>query len=102
AKAGEIIVSVVAGDGCARSYAAHSLLVNPEPGQSLRYGWRLARWSPATETWRTYLRGHDGFVGAERTAEWRAEITGNAGWYRVELTAGRGKAVTSERFQVSC
>jgi hypothetical protein len=101
AKTGEITVSVVADDGCARSYESRSLLVNPDPGEGMRYGWRLARWSPATKTWRTYLRGHDGFTGAERTAEWRAQITGNPGWYRVELTAG-GKAVTSERFQVSC
>lgn len=102
AQAGTVTVDVEGRGGCTGSYVARSLLVNPAPGTGLRYRWRLARWSPTTGTWRTYLRGYDGFTGADRTVEWRPEIAANPGTYRVELTAARAATVTSERFQVSC
>ncbi|MDP4502726.1 hypothetical protein [Nonomuraea turcica] len=104
AQAGKVTVSVLAdgGTGCAKSYVARSVLLNPDPAEGVTYGWRLARWSPATKTWRTYLVDHDGFVGAARTVEWRPQITRNPGWYRVELAVEGAKTVTSDRFQVSC
>ncbi|MFG1706423.1 hypothetical protein ACFLIM_24815 [Nonomuraea sp. M3C6] len=103
AKAGKITVSVLTGGtaSCAKSYVARSV-VNAEPGQSVSYGWRLARWSPATKTWRTYLVDYDGFAGATETVEWRPQVSGNAGWYRVELSIEDTKVVKSDRFQVSC
>ncbi|TMR17077.1 hypothetical protein ETD86_23785 [Nonomuraea turkmeniaca] len=104
AQAGKVTVSVLAdgGAGCAKSYVARSVVLNPDPAQGMAYGWRLSRWSSATKSWRTYLVDHDGFAGAARTVEWRPQITGNPGWYRVELTAEDAKTVKSDRFQVSC
>ncbi|TMR94826.1 hypothetical protein [Nonomuraea basaltis] len=104
ARAGQVTVSVLAdgGPGCAKSYVARSVLVNPDPAQGVHYGWRLARWSPATKAWRTYVVHHDGFAGATKTVEWRPQISGNPGWYRVEVTAEGAKTIKSDRFQVSC
>ncbi|TDD24347.1 hypothetical protein [Nonomuraea diastatica] len=104
ARAGEVTISGVpdGGAGCAGSYVARSVVVNPDPDQAVSYGWRLTRWSPASRTWRTYLVDHDGFAAAESTVEWRPHVSGNTGWYRVELAVEGVKTVRSERFQVSC
>lgn len=90
------------GTGCARSYVARTYLANPDPEGTVFYRWKLTRWSPATRTWRTYLSDHDGFAAAGRAVEWRAELSGSPGWYRVELTTGGGETVKSRRFRVSC
>jgi hypothetical protein len=104
AQAGKVTVSVVAdgGAGCVKSYVARSLVVNPDPTHGVAYGWRLARWSPATKSWRTYLVDYDGFASAAQAVEWRPRITRNPGWYRVELTVEGAKSITSDRFQASC
>ncbi|MEW9551275.1 hypothetical protein [Nonomuraea sp. NPDC050783] len=103
-QAGEVSVAALADGaaGCAKSYVARSLLAEPAPGQGVLYRWRLSRWSPATGTWRTYLSEHGGFAAARRAVEWRPRITGNPGWYRVEVSADGAGTVTSPRFQVSC
>ncbi|NRQ36789.1 hypothetical protein HII36_33870 [Nonomuraea sp. NN258] len=100
--AGELTVNAVTGaadTGCTRTYLARTLLLNPA-GEGVMYGWRLARWSAATQTWRTYLVDHAGFSGAEDAAEW--EVSASPGWYRVELSVKGGKTIKSDRFQVSC
>jgi hypothetical protein len=104
AEPGKVTVSVLADGvpGCATTYVARGLIVNPEPGRTVLYGWRLARWSPASKTWRTYLADHSGFAGGSMDVEWQAQVSGNPGWYRVELTTRNARTVTSERFQVSC
>ncbi|MFI7129577.1 hypothetical protein ACIBQ1_28030 [Nonomuraea sp. NPDC050153] len=101
AQPGEVTLAGLAGV-CSGPFVARSVLVSPEPGQSVHYGWKLARWSPSAKTWRTYLVDYDGFMGAAETVEWRPEISGDPGWYRVELSAKGVKTVTSDRFQVSC
>ncbi|MEV4288531.1 hypothetical protein AB0K40_23735 [Nonomuraea bangladeshensis] len=102
ARAGAVAVTAAGADGCATSYVARSLLAEAAPGQGVIYRWRLSRWSPATRTWRTFLAEHGGFAGSEREIEWRPRISGNPGWYRVEVLAEGAGAVRSERFQVSC
>ncbi|WP_157549104.1 hypothetical protein [Nonomuraea candida] len=104
ARSGVITMSVVPepGPGCARSYPARSLVVNPGPGRTVSYHWRLARWSPATRQWRAYLVDHGGFAAPERAVEWRPRITANPGWYRIELVVKGAATVRSDRFQVSC
>ncbi|MEV0615235.1 hypothetical protein AB0I81_18070 [Nonomuraea sp. NPDC050404] len=103
ARTGEITMSVLTGGaGCAKSYAARSLVVNPDPDQPLSYDWKLARWSPAAKAWRPYLSDSAGFAAPEQTVEWRPHISGNPGWYRVELTVEGAKTIRSDRFQVSC
>ncbi|MCK2212492.1 hypothetical protein MF672_001560 [Actinomadura sp. ATCC 31491] len=104
ARAGAVAVAAVADGaaGCAKSYVARSVLAEAAPGQGVLYRWRLARWSPATKTWRTYLSEHSGFASAERQVEWRPRISGNPGWYRVEVIAEGAATVASDRFQVSC
>ncbi|WP_344878019.1 hypothetical protein [Nonomuraea antimicrobica] len=99
ATAGRLTLSVMTGGGpgCAKTYAARTLITDPG-----FYRWRLVRWSPADKSWRTYLSDHDGFGTGGRAAEWRPRISGNPGWYRVELTADGGRTVRSDRFQVSC
>lgn len=101
ARPGEVTLGGPAGT-CSGPLVARSVLLSPEPGRSVHYGWKLARWSPATKSWRTYLVDYDGFVGAEQTVEWRPEISGDPGWYRVELSAKGVRTVTSDRFRVSC
>jgi hypothetical protein len=104
AKAGEVIVSILAGGeaGCAKSYVARSVVTAQSPARTVSYGWRLARWSAATKTWRTYIVNYDGFAGGSETVEWRPRVSGNPGWYRVELRVGDAKVIKSDRFQVSC
>ncbi|WP_188191845.1 hypothetical protein [Nonomuraea sp. SYSU D8015] len=102
AEAGRIAVSALAGSGCATSYVARTVVVNTDPAQGVHYSWRLARWSPADNSWRTYLVKHEGFAGATRTVEWRPVISRNPGWYRVELAVGGTGTVKSDRLQVSC
>jgi hypothetical protein len=104
AKAGKVTVSELAdgAPGCAKTYAARSLVDNPKPGQTVLYGWKLSRWSASAKSWRTYLVDYSGFAGDGRNVEWRPEIVANPGWYRVELAVEGTKTVTSERFQVSC
>lgn len=104
ATAGRVTVSLLTGGdaGCATSYVARGLVVDPDADQAVHYRWRLVRWSPATKTWRTYLSDHDGFAAAEQAVEWRPQISGNPGWYRVELSVESAKSVKSARFQVSC
>ncbi|MFI9592501.1 hypothetical protein [Nonomuraea sp. NPDC052265] len=103
-RAGEIALSALTDGtpGCGKTFLARGLLVNPRPGATVLYRWRLARWSPAARTWRTYLADHSGFAGGSRSVEWQPQISGNPGWYRVELIARPGGTVMSERFQVSC
>ncbi|MFG1945268.1 hypothetical protein [Nonomuraea sp. NPDC048826] len=88
--------------GCLKTYVARTVLVNPEAGKTLSYSWKLARWSPSAKTWRTYLVDYSGFAGARDTAEWEATVSGNPGWYRVELAAEGAETIKSDRFQVSC
>ncbi|MEU6711573.1 hypothetical protein ABZ897_08830 [Nonomuraea sp. NPDC046802] len=104
AKAGTLALAALAGGdtACARTYVARTVVVNPDPAEPVQYGWKLARWSPATKTWRTYLVAYDGFAGATRNVEWQPEPAGNPGWYRVELSVKGAKTVKSERFQVRC
>ncbi|GAA2848632.1 hypothetical protein [Nonomuraea rubra] len=104
ATAGKVTVSVLTdgGPGCAKSYVARSLVVNPGPDAAVSYRWRLARWSPSAREWRTYLADHDGFAAPERTVEWRPRVSGNPGWYRVELTVEGADPIASDRFQASC
>ncbi|MFI7706469.1 hypothetical protein [Nonomuraea sp. NPDC049480] len=99
---GEISLSALTGAGCAKSYVARSVVVNRDSAQGVQYRWRLARWSPAAKAWRTYVTEYDGFAGAARTVEWRPQISGNPGWYRVEVAAEGAETVKSDRFQVSC
>ena len=102
--AGEVTVNTMADGqtGCVKSYVARSLLINPDPDRGVSYRWRLTRWSPATKTWRTYLSDHDGTAAAEQTVQWRIRVTGNPGWYRVELKIQGAEPIKSDRFQVSC
>lgn len=101
--AGTVTVSALpAGPGCLKPYVARTLLVNPDPGKTVSYSWKLARWSPSAKTWRTYFVDYSGFAGARGTAEWEATVSGNPGWYRVELAVEGAKTVKSDRFQVSC
>ncbi|MEU8245950.1 hypothetical protein [Nonomuraea sp. NPDC048916] len=103
AGAGRISVGPQATEaGCAKTYAARSVVVNPVSGQTVLYSWKLARWSPGTNTWDTYLVDYSGFAGARKAVAWQPRITGNPGWYRVELTVEGAKTVKSQRFQVSC
>ncbi|MFB4276972.1 MULTISPECIES: hypothetical protein [unclassified Nonomuraea] len=104
AQAGKVTVNALVDGaaGCARSYVARSLLISPDPDATVLYHWRLARWSSAGKTWRTYVVDYDGFAGAQRAVEWRPQISGNPGWYRIELSAEGAKTVKSDRFQVSC
>ncbi|GAA4912171.1 hypothetical protein HD597_012258 [Nonomuraea thailandensis] len=104
ATAGKVTVSVLTdgGAGCAKSYVARSLVANPDPAAPVSYHWRLARWSPSAKAWRTYLADHDGFAAPERTVEWRPQVSGNPGWYRVELTIEGAEPIRSDRFQASC
>ncbi|NUR84871.1 MAG: hypothetical protein HOY71_12370 [Nonomuraea sp.] len=100
---GEVAISTLPGKaGCGKTYVAHGLVVNPKPGSTALYGWRLARWSPGAHTWRTYQVDYGGFSGPERTVDWESHISGNPGWYRFELHVDGAKTVKSDRFQVSC
>ncbi|GAA0915261.1 hypothetical protein [Nonomuraea longicatena] len=86
---------------CDPAYLARSVL-DPKPGSTLLYRWRLARWNPAERRWASYLTEHAGFGGVRRTVEWDARIPGNPGWYRVELTVKGGETIRSARFRASC
>lgn len=101
--AGTVTVSALPAEpGCVETFVARTLLVNPDPGRTLSYSWRLARWSPKTKTWRSYLVDYAGFSGARRTAAWEATISANPGWYRVELAPEGAETIRSDRFRVSC
>ncbi|MGN9838782.1 hypothetical protein ACTMTI_11735 [Nonomuraea sp. H19] len=100
ARPGTITVTEQPGPECVKTYVARTVVTSP--AQSVRYAWKLTRWSPVTKSWRTYLVDYDGFAGAPETVEWRARISGNPGWYRVELAVNGAETVTSDRFQVSC
>ncbi|TYB67726.1 hypothetical protein FXF51_13170 [Nonomuraea sp. PA05] len=104
ATAGKVTVAVLTdgGPGCTKSYVARSRVVSPDPSGAAFYSWRLLRWSPSAKVWRTYLAEHDGFAAPERTVEWRPQVTGNPGWYRVELEVEGAETVRSDRFQASC
>ncbi|MEO3873944.1 hypothetical protein ABGB18_34465 [Nonomuraea sp. B12E4] len=102
-KAGEVTLSLLAaGENCAKSYVARSRPTPSEPAEPVTYGWRLTRWSQATKTWRTYLADYDGFARGADSVEWRLHVSGDPGWYRVELSVAGAEPVKSERFQVSC
>lgn len=102
-RAGTIAVSALPdGAACVTTFAARAVVDNPDPGRTLSYRWRLARWNAATGTWRTYLVHHAGFTGASRDVEWDPAVSGNPGWYRVELRAAGARTVRSERLQVRC
>ncbi|RCG27363.1 hypothetical protein DQ384_27090 [Sphaerisporangium album] len=98
------------GDDCRSVYHAQSVIDPGPAGDPVVYDWRLARWSPSTRTWKTYLfSGPAGFMGARRTVEWYPHVVGNPGWYRVELSVRDGvedgaalARVVSERFRVGC
>lgn len=92
----------VAEAGCARTYEAAGVAVNRVPGRTAFYTWRLTRWIPRTNTWRTYLVEHGGFAAAEQTVTWHPRLTGSTGWYRVELAVEGAGTVKSRRFQVTC
>ncbi|MGW4793761.1 hypothetical protein ACWEPC_15305 [Nonomuraea sp. NPDC004297] len=104
ATAGEVTVGIRAdaAAGCLRTYVARSLVLNPRPAEAVSLRWKLARWSPTTKGWRTYLAGHDSFAAARRAVEWRPHISANPGWYRVELAVEGAGTLRSGRFQVSC
>ncbi|MBG0815633.1 hypothetical protein [Planomonospora sp. ID82291] len=93
---------IPSGGRCDRTYRARGAVGNPDPQDTVSYGWRLERWSPATRTWRTYLTEGAGFTGASRTAEWEPRIVGNPGLYRVRLSIDGGATLRSEKFMVSC
>lgn len=97
-----VVGSPVADQSCAVTYETRGVVVNPDPAKTAFYHWRLARWSPSSKTWQTYLSHYDGFAGERRSVEWRTEITRNPGLYRVELDVRGAKTVKSPRFQVSC
>ncbi|MBB5962348.1 hypothetical protein [Planomonospora venezuelensis] len=102
-KSGVITVSAVASaQSCEKPYRAQSVVDNADPEDTVSYGWRLERWSPAAKKWRTYLTSDSGFTGASRTVEWRPRIVNNPGWYRVKLSVSGGDVLNSEKFQVSC
>jgi len=101
--AGRIQVSAMAtGPGCLKTFATHGLIVNPAPERTVSYHWRLTRWNPGTNTWRTYLVHYSGFAGGQESVTWDPAISANPGWYRVELKAEGATTVRSDRFQVSC
>ncbi|MET8001777.1 hypothetical protein [Nonomuraea glycinis] len=103
AKAGRIAIGTqTTGPNCLKTFLARSLIVNPAPKETVSYNWRLARWNPGTNTWKTYLVDYSGFAGDEHSAEWAYTISANPGWYRVELKAEGRRTVKSDRFQVSC
>ncbi|SEN63688.1 hypothetical protein [Nonomuraea pusilla] len=101
---GTIAVTAAAhdGPGCRTTLRARGVIVSPEPGGSVLYGWRLARWSPSAREWRTYLVSYDGFAGARHVAAWEADVTANPGSYRFELSGEGLRTVTSARVTVSC
>ncbi|WP_219468395.1 hypothetical protein [Nonomuraea rhizosphaerae] len=102
-KAGTVSVSALpGGSGCVKTFVARSVVVNPKPGRTVLYEWRLARWSAESRKWHTHLVDFDGFGGAEESVRWKAGVSANPGWYRIELTVNGGKTVKSDRFQVSC
>lgn len=100
---GEISVAGGATEaGCSKTMVARSVLVNAKPGETVLYGWRLARWNATTKQWRSYLSDYAGFAAASRTVKWEPRIVSNPGWYRIELAVQDGKTIRSDRFQVSC
>ncbi|MEV0595034.1 hypothetical protein [Nonomuraea cavernae] len=103
ATAGRVSVSPQKSEaGCVKTYAARTVVVNPAPDRTVLYGWKLSRWNPGTNTWDAYLVDYAGFAGSQETVAWQPRLTGNPGWYRVELTVDGAKTVKSRRFQVSC
>ncbi|MFD9940580.1 hypothetical protein ACFWYW_16580 [Nonomuraea sp. NPDC059023] len=90
------------GQGCDRAYLARTVVVNPDPAQTVLYRWQLSRWSPYTKRWSVYLVDHSGFGAARRTISWQARVADNPGWYRVEFAVQGQKTIKSDRFQVSC
>ncbi|WP_156325796.1 hypothetical protein [Nonomuraea sp. SBT364] len=103
AVAGEITVGTLdTAPGCLKTFLARTVIVNPDPAATVSYRWRLARWNPGTNSWRTYLVHYSGFAGAEENAVWDPAVSANPGWYRVELKAEGRESVKSDRFQVSC
>ncbi|GAA5055654.1 hypothetical protein HNP84_006267 [Thermocatellispora tengchongensis] len=102
-KTGTITVSAAGFTApCAKELHVQSVVANPDPDDTVLYGWRLQRWSEATKTWKPYLTARSGFAGARKVAEWHPRVVNNPGWYRVELSVTGAGAVRSERFQVSC
>ncbi|GLW12370.1 hypothetical protein Misp01_74980 [Microtetraspora sp. NBRC 13810] len=101
-RAGVVTVSQRSLAPCEKRLRARGVVRNPAPDQVVLYGWRLQRWSHVKKTWRTYLSSSSGFTGPAMTTEWRPDVVGNPGWYRVELTVRGGKPVRSERFRISC
>jgi hypothetical protein len=102
-KAGKVSISSLPGAaGCAKTFVARSVVVNPDPDRTVMYGWRLARWSAEGRSWQTYLVDYDGFAGVKKTVDWDAGVSGNPGWYRIELSVDGAEKVKSDRFQVTC
>ncbi|MFI6296419.1 hypothetical protein ACIBEJ_32840 [Nonomuraea sp. NPDC050790] len=100
---GAIAVSATTrGQGCDRAYLARTVVINPDPAQTVLYRWQLSRWSPYTKKWSVYLVDHAGFGAARRTVSWEARVADNPGWYRIEFTIQGQKTIRSDRFQVSC
>ncbi|GAA2267881.1 hypothetical protein GCM10010149_05660 [Nonomuraea roseoviolacea subsp. roseoviolacea] len=88
--------------GCAKTFTARDVVVNPDAHGTALYTWRLARLSPDGHVWRDYLVDHDGFAGTRESVDWSPRVTGNPGWYRVELSVRGAGTVKSRRFQVTC
>jgi hypothetical protein len=100
--AGTISVSLEAGESCATGLRVRGLVANPDPSDTVLYGWRLERWSPRAKEWKTYLTAGAGFTGSRQVAEWRPHVVANPGWYRVRLSVHGTEQRTGERFQISC
>lgn len=102
-EAGSVVVNpLTTSGGCERAFRARGVVVSPTPGDTVLYGWRLARWSAPAHDWKTYLVDHEGFYGPRRTVSWEPRVIGNPGWYRVELSVEGGRTIRSEKFRVSC
>ncbi len=99
-KVGAVTVSPIGDDnGCDQTYQASSVI--DSDGSGISYGWRLLRWSAASNTWHTYLSAQSGFAGASRTVQWRSRIVDNPGTYHVQLDVG-SQTYKSDKFRVTC
>ncbi|MEV0589163.1 hypothetical protein [Nonomuraea sp. NPDC050310] len=102
AEPGTITVATRSAGACAKALRAETVVISPDPSDTVLYGWRLQRWSATAKQWRTHLVEHGGFYAARKTLQWETRVADNPGWYRFELAVEGGETVRSERFQVSC
>ncbi|MCG5212663.1 hypothetical protein [Streptosporangium sp. KLBMP 9127] len=103
---GEITVTTsttsTTSSSCDKELHVRGLVANPDPADTVLYGWRLQRWSPAGRTWKSYLAARSGFIGESKVVEWRPNVVRNPGWYRVKLSVTGTAGTYSDRFQLSC